>query len=637
MCVRLRHTPRHQTLRFHGLLPYSDPANVAAMKNPEIAGDHREKRSTYDSFIYASCVSLGAIQFLFYERCDYFVSMPTYYELARSLVEQGFYGYDGRPETIFPPGCAALIALVWICFGNSYSTLIHAMAVFATLFLITSYELLRRQVGRSPAAAISLIIGTSPFFFHFSTHGLGADIPYAFTTTLALLVATHLGASTTRGSRAALWLSFTALLACSLMLRSAAMALLAALAAWLTTSVIARPSASRVRLRTFLTSLAIGIAIQGVWMTWARNHEQLEWPPINGYTGSYVPQIFLKQGNNPELGPASLADIPVRLGGNLAYGSASLLGILARRWIEPAWNSPLILGTVLLILLGLRCSSWADSSGLIQWYFTSYVMMYLLWPWEFEMRFVLPVAPLACMYLWRGCVYLANQRDLALLCLGRHRYKLQIGVLFLSIPMALVSALLLVEHRQGKQSIFFWSLLAVGAVCAPAIKTLLSWMMSKFSFRNTRPIVAAILVSGIVAVGLFMQIRMGIKNLEFDLKKQPTYPDIEAAQWIMSHTNPEAVVMAFNTDIVHHYSGRRIIRRPPSRDPELLMSGIIKHGIDLLIVVDGENWLLPQDTECFTPLAKAYPDAFHLVHEGPRNRVFEVCRNLQGRTRKPAG
>ena len=146
------------------------------------------------------------------------------------------------------------------------------------------------------------------------------------------------------------------------------------------------------------------------------------------------------------------------------------------------------------------------------------------------------------------------------------------------------------------------------------------------------------MVLGVVAIGLFMQIRMGIKNLEFDLKSQPTYPDIEAAQWIMSHTNnPEAVVMVRNTDIVHHYSGRRVIGLPPSRDSEYLMCGIIKHGIDWLIVVDGERWLLPQDNECFTPLAKAYPDAFHLVHEGPRYRVFQVTRTPAELTRKAVG
>ncbi len=607
------------------------------MENPEVTSGRREKRSAFDLVIYASCLSLGAIQFFFYERCTDFVSDTTYYELARTLVEKGSYGYDTQPETMLPPGCAALIALVWICFGNSYSTLIHTLAVFATLFLITSYELLRRQAGRSPAAAICLIIGSSPFFFHLSTHQLSADIPYAFTTTLALLVATHLGASTTRGSRAALWLSFAALLACSLMLRSAAMALLAALAAWLTCSVIASPSNWRLRLRTFLPSLAIGIAIQGVWMTWARNHERLEWPSIKGFPGSYVSQLFLKQGNNPELGPASLADIPVRLADNLTMGSASLLGILSRRWIEPAWNSPLILGTVLLVLLGLRCSGWADSSGLIQWYFVSYVLMYLLWPWEFEMRFVLPVAPLACMYLWRGSVYLASKQDAALRSLERHRSKIQVGFLFLSIPMAVYSALLLVAHKQGKQPIFFWLLLAAGAVCVPGIKRLLSWVTSRFSLTNTRPIVTAILVSGFVVVGLSMQIRLGIKNLAFDMKEQPNYPDIEAAQWIKSHTNPEAVVMAKSAGIVHHYCGRKIVGLPPSRDPELLMSGINEHGVDWLIVVDAERWLLPQDTDCFAPLAKAYPDAFHLVHEGPRNRVFEVCRNFQGRTRKLAG
>jgi hypothetical protein len=605
------------------------------MQCPEIESGPRARWSAFDLLIYCVCVFLGAIQFVFYERSNDFVSDVTFYELARSLIEKGWYGYNTRPETIFPPGEAALVGLVLLCFGNSHTTLTRSTAVFATLFLIASYELLRRHVGRGPAGAISLIIGSSPFFFHFSTHVLLADIPYAFTTTMALVAADFLNASKTKRARAGAWLSFMALLACSLMLRSAALAMLAALAAWLAISFIVSPAQARMRLKAYLPALVIGIAIQGLWMSWARNHEQRAWPSLNGYPGSYTSQLFLKQGNDPEAGPASLADMYGRVRENLVGGSSSLLEILSRRWIEPAWNSPLILASVLLMLLGLRSSNWVDSSGLIQWYFVSYVMMYLLWPWEFDKRFILPVAPLASMYLWRGCLYLASNWGITLSSLGRHRNKIQIVFVFLSIPMAVYSALLLVEHRQGKQPTFFWLLLAACSVSVPWIKSRLAYVMSRLSLRNTRQTVAAILVLGVVAVGLFIQIRMGIKNLEFDLEKQPNYPDIEAARWIMSHTNPDAVVMARNESLIQHYSGRRIILLPPSRDPQLLMSGIIKYRIEWIVVTDADRWFSPRDNECFAPLARAYPDGFQLVHQGPRNRVFQVARNLPELTRQP--
>jgi len=39
---------------------------------------------------------------------------------------------------------------------------------------------------------------------------------------------------------------------------------------------------------------------------------------------------------------------------------------------------------------------------LIEWYFAGYELIYLLWPWTMELRFLLPIAPLACFYIWQG-------------------------------------------------------------------------------------------------------------------------------------------------------------------------------------------------------------------------------------------
>src|SRR5204863_3945723 len=39
-----------------------------------------------------------------------------------------------------------------------------------------------------------------------------------------------------------------------------------------------------------------------------------------------------------------------------------------------------------------------------EWYFVSYQLLFLFWPWDFELRFQLAVAPLAALYLWRGAL-----------------------------------------------------------------------------------------------------------------------------------------------------------------------------------------------------------------------------------------
>ncbi len=606
------------------------------MEHSEIASFQPTKWSARDLAVYLSILLFGSLQFVCYEHTGDFSGGAAIYELARALIERGFYGYNTRPETMVPPGLPALVALVWLCFGDSYPVFMRIVPVFATLFLITSYELLRTTVGRGLAAAICLLVGSSPFFFFFSTHLLFPDMPWAFTTTLALLIASHLDLATTRRARAGLWISFTTLIVCSLMLRTAALAMLAGLAAWLAVSVFAGPSHWRVRLKTFLPSLAIGVAVLGLWMTWAKNHEKLQWPSTN-VPGSYVNQLSFKDGKDPDLGAATLDDMPARIASNTANGTACLLKFLIRRWIEPAWNSPLILGCVLLVLLGLRSSNWIDSSGLIQWYFSFSVMMYAVWPWEIDERYVLPTAPLALMYLWRGCVCLANTRDFALPLPGRHRIRVTVVLLLLAIPMAAYSALLLVQHKQGKQPTLFWLLLAAWTVSAPSITKRLNTIISQFHIRDMRQPAMVILVGGAVAIGLLMQLRMGIANLSADLTKYPSYPAIEAARWIKSHTDPDAVVMAFGEGMIQHYSGRRIITPPLSRDPQLFLNGIIKHRVEWIIIEDGQDrWVGPRDDERFNPLAAAHPDAFQLVHQGPGNRVFRVARGLAETTPQSA-
>ena len=584
----------------------------------ERASDYLIKPPLIDASVYMLILFLGVLQFFLCRRASDFVSGDvTYYELARSLLEKGWYGYNLRPETMLPPGFAVIVAGIWVCFCNSYEIFIRSMAVFATLFLCSTYGLLRRELGQGPAAAICLLIGSSPIFFSFSTTVVLSDLPYAFTSTLALLVALRLDAATNRRARVAFGLSFGGLLACSLMLRSAAISLLAALVAWLTVSVFACIPDSKLRSRTFVPLLVFGIAIQALWMTWAVKHEKLQWPSVGGWPGSYASQIKLKNGNYPELGTASLVDHAVRVKDNVAARSAALLGLITRKWFDPVWNSPVVLGTVLLLLLGLRSSGWLDASGLIQWYFVFHEAMYILWPWELEIRFLLPVAPLACVYLWRG--------GHALVGLMRREPKTWTWAFGLSVIMALYSANLWIQHQQGKSATVYWVLLAACSACITGMRAPRGGALSLHFRPDVRRAATASVVGGLVLIGLFMQCRIGLDNLYFDVTKCNNYPDIEAGQWLEAHANPGAVVMARQEVLVQHCCGRKIVWFPPSSDPSVLMDGIRKHHVEWIVVTDRkDNYFSPPDPDCFAPLARAYPDAFHLVHRGPRYRIFQV-------------
>src|SRR5262249_3471779 len=122
------------------------------------------------------------------------------------------------------------------------------------------------------------------------------------------------------------------------------------------------------------------------------------------------------------------------------------------------------------VLVGIGCSLYRTGGGLPEWYFLSQEVMYLLWPWNFELRFFLPVTPLACLYLWRG--------GEALLALARHSPR-TVGACLLPFLVLLdVDASVWIVESRGLQpllAVLSWSFgicVAVGMVW-PAVWHLL--------------------------------------------------------------------------------------------------------------------------------------------------------------------
>jgi hypothetical protein len=147
----------------------------------------------------------------------------------------------------------------------------------------------------------------------------------------------------------------------------------------------------------------------------------------------------------------------------------------------------------------------------------------------------------------------------------------------------------------------------------------------KIDLLRTSQFLAVAVVSVIVASGLAAQVRIGHENLNPNSPANRLTPDAAAAEWIGSHTDAKAVIMARHVPTACHYSGREIVWFPPSSNPQLLMEGIEKHKIDYVVVVRRENsYYLPSDDDCFAPLLKAYPTAFRLVNQGAEFRIFEV-------------
>jgi hypothetical protein len=595
-----------------------------------------QPRDWIDVAVYILLIAMGAMQLILCCRATDIVPDATYFELAKSIAHGAPYGFNFKPETMLPPGFPYLLALLIVTLGSNFVALVRTMAISTTLALIFVYELLRERQNRGVAAAICFLLASTPLVFVYSTRLLSSDMPYFFTSMCLLWALMRLDSIREGFSKTlASWIGCLILLLSSVLLRSTGIALLTGILAWQAISIIKDRSSARRRVLIFLPLLILGMGVQISWMHWAVKHQFSEWP-IHGYQDNYLTQLRIKNGNNPEMGMATWKDVVVRPIYNADDRATELWTLLSRKSIVSEWYSPTTTVPLVLVLLGLGLSFWETGGSIAEWYFLSYEAMYLFWPWDFEERFLLPVLPLAFLYMWRGAVVFVR------LAKNKPRPTANVTILFAAVGIA--STLLWgrqVLHPRASLCIAIWTVVAAASALlyfARPDQIANMWARARKQISlGGRPlpawqIAAAAAVLCLFLLGMKTEFRMGIENLRYRLDTSEFYPDIEAARWIRDNSAPSAIVMARKEDMVYHYGDRRVIWFPPSTDAQLLMDGIRRYHVQYVITVDGnDNYWSPPAARCFDSLLSAYPASFALVHQTSSARVYAVQENVADR------
>jgi hypothetical protein len=595
-----------------------------------------------DIGVWAAIVGFGALQFFLYQRASDFLFDDVFVaDCAKSLLH-GFYGIAGRPETNQPPGTAAVLAVVCFFGACSRAAYLRAMAVLSTLGFLATYELLRRQVPRGVAASICLLLISSQIYFSLATQWIIPLFPFFFVTMATLLVARKFEETPSIRSSIAWGALLVALIVGSLLTASAGVALLGAIVASLGMSLLLKRPGAMAMTKKYATVLLLGILAQGLWMH--QKPAPLEWP-LPGYPRPYLDQLKVKNGNYPELGMATPKDVAARVAKNALEHGVLLEQTLYRQWINVAWMSALILGPIILILLGWGYSIWlTGGGGLQEWYFAGHEFIYLLWPWNLEARFFLPIAPLACLYLWRGGEALVHLAKSSPRLLGMVWVPIS-AVLTISTVMWMRGTWIYggvgaVGHAgvQGKLSLLVW--LSAGSFALWMALAGTSWtsFVSRFmrwfeqgssslpiSPLRTSQIAGELIVVALTAMGLKGQLEIGRNNLDYGRVATLVPPDVRAGEWVKSHTETDAVVMARNLPTVYHYAQRQMVWFPPSTDAKVLIEGIQRLKVNYVVVILRQNdYYLPPDKTCFDKLESAYPEDFHLVTQTADFSVFQV-------------
>jgi hypothetical protein len=415
------------------------------------------------------------------------------------------------------------------------------------------------------------------------------------------------------------------LLVSSILLRSTGIALAGGLLGWLFISQHRKRTNTAVRHAFFLTIVILGVATEASWIFWANHHPVTEWP-VHGFQESYLAQLRLKNGNNPELGMATWQDVLKRPLENEDDMATAMGALFSHKDTAPAWYSPATVIPLALLLLGLGISFFRSGGDITEWYFLAYQVIYLFWPWNYEWRFQIPVAPLAALYMWRGLRLLWYWAKMS----PRLTYAVSTAM---AVSGTLATALwgMHTRHPSGLLCLVLWLLAGIlfmtflrpDAVRKASFSQYRYPESAKLARTSVVRLACMIALTCMVATGVWAQVREGIDNLH---RVPEMDANIEAAQWVRAHSAPDAVVMARWESMVYHYSGRRVIWFPASTDPSLLMAGIRRFHISLIVLTEGDSdgsYWTPSDRRCFGTLLRTYPEMFHQVHRGGHEQIYE--------------
>jgi hypothetical protein len=266
-----------------------------------------------------------------------------------------------------------------------------------------------------------------------------------------------------------------------------------------------------------------------------------------------------------------------------------------------------------------------------------------------EARFFLPIAPLACYYIWRGIR--------TLLSAVQSKSRLIGGLwLPLAVLMAMSGAFWIYDHRVIGYGDVPDELLVpawfVSALVALWMVFTGQWIFSSESLSRQTWIKQMVdsweahtqalaryairgLVGALFFTGVLIEAKIARENLNItdpaDAEKtsisEIMATEVEAGRWLRSNSPAGSVAMARHWPTVYHYADRKMIWFAPISDPDILFQGILKHKVDYLVVVNHYSpYYLPGDDYCFSRLYRAHAANFHLVLQKSDLRIFQVDR-----------
>ncbi len=380
----------------------------------------------------------------------------AYVGLARSLAAGDGYTFQGEPHAKFPPGFPFYLSLAVRVTGrpDCYAAMrdLVCLAGLATVLLAYGAGLKLLRLGPGRALLLAVTAGTSIFLIQYSVSFLRSETLFTALFLGALLA----GESwRERGGFGRAALAGLLAAAATLVRVAGGTAILAILGA---RCLELNPPRARVSPRLLLEVAVFLVAALGPPGAFQARTSRLGAGASPGYADELLQSyaLDLTKDIDQDMPRIDAAGWKRRLAENTGVLALSLGKFLvndnagANVGVHPKHGALLPSGVLLLLLLALGwASSWRRNLVLVTLLVPAYVALHLVWPFNQQQRFYLPVQPLfLCLLAWGAAVGLR----LALALASRRP-----GRFLLAAAAVALTALLAARRSVAPQVLDRWS------------------------------------------------------------------------------------------------------------------------------------------------------------------------------------
>ena len=508
----------------------------------------------------------------------------AYVGLARSLSEGEGYTFGGVPHTKYPPLFPGLLTLLIAMSGPADFLIMQAGLVVCWVMVLALAFLLFSGRGLAPSrfvekglpktaltgALIALLLTASIYMIHYGVIFLRSEMVYMALSLAALWMGIRItGPEPPSRSRALL---FAATVSLTCLTRMAGLALLAALVMVFATDRSVWPR-GRKRLGAAALILVLGAAGPAAWF--ARNRI-VETEGSSSYLEEFTQAYGLDLTKNRDLDMKRIDALGMarRIATNADVFAGSCAKMLLNTNRGDA-KSPLRYGLGLLCAFGLMVCL-VRRRAITDYYCLAYIALYLIWPFNQQQRFYIPILP----FLFEYAAISLGLLNRLLPVVFRHQGA---GYLFIAVQFPLVAALLSARSDPSRADVFglysrpyfMFLLTVVVALVAMDICLVILRKRPGGLARLTKGVRASLPPLFILVFGALgaHEIFRGIpeRHARFEalveagdvpegLESIEAHPEfLELAHWIRTRTAPDAVIMCDVPKMIRIMTGRRTV------------------------------------------------------------------------------